>query len=66
MEEKIKLIEEIKELWKQKDISEFNIAPELLEYLTLNDLKELKAKILNSKKNLTEEQKDWLSQFRRY
>ncbi len=66
MEEKEKLIKEIKELWSSNDVPEFNIAPELLEYLTLHDLKELKAKILQSQKILSEEQKEWLLQFRKY
>ena len=66
MEEKEKLIEEIKELWGEKDIPQFDIAPELLEYLTLSDLQELKAKILQSQKLLSEEQKEWLFQFRKY
>ena len=66
MEEKIKLIEEIKELWNTENIPKFEIAPELLEYLTLDDLQELKAKILHSQKILSEEQKEWLFQFRKY
>ena len=66
MDEKVKLIEEIKELWDAKDIPQFDIAPELLEYLTLSDLQELKAKILQSQKVLNEEQKEWLFQFRKY
>jgi len=66
MDEKVKLIEEIKELWGEKDIPQFDIAPELLEYLTLSDLQELKAKILQSQKLLSEEQKEWLFQFRKY
>jgi len=66
MEEKENLIKEIKKLWKQKYIPDFAIAPELLEYLTLQDLQDLKAKILHSKKNLTDDQKEWLTQFRKY
>ena len=66
MDEKVKLIEEIKELWNTKDIPQFDIAPELLEYLTLRDLQKLKAKILQSQKVLSEEQKEWLLQFRKY
>jgi len=66
MQDKLSLINEIKELWKSKNIENFDIAPELLEYLELKDLEELKAKILNSKSNLSQEQKDWLMQFRKY
>ena len=66
MQDKLSLINEIKELWKSENIESFDIAPELLEYLDLKDLKELKAKILKSKSNLSEEQKEWLFQFRKY
>jgi len=66
MQDKLSLINEIKELWKSENIESFDIAPELLEYLELKDLKELKAKILKSKSNLSEEQKEWLFQFRKY
>jgi len=66
MQDKLSLINEIKELWKSENIESFDIAPELLEYLELKDLEELKAKILNSKSNLSQEQKDWLMQFRKY
>jgi len=66
MQDKKRLIDEIKELWKSENIEDFDIAPELLEYLELKDLEELKAKILNSKAELSEKQKDWLFQFRKY
>jgi len=66
MQDKKTLINEIKELWKSEKIEDFDISPELLKYLELKDLEELKAKILNSKTNLTQEQKDWLFQFRKY
>ncbi len=66
MEDKKSLLNEIKELWKSENIENFDIAPELLEYLELKDLQELKERILNSMSNLTDEQKEWLSQFRKY
>jgi len=66
MEDKNSLLNEIKELWKSKNIQNFDIAPELLEYLELKDLQKLKERILNSMKDLSEEQKEWLFQFRKY
>jgi hypothetical protein len=66
MEDKKSLLNEIKELWKSKNIKEFDIAPELLEYLELKDLQELKARVLNSMQNLTQEQKEWLEKFKKY
>ena len=66
MQDKKALLNEIKELWKSKNIKDFDIAPELLEYLELKDLQELKAKILDSMANLNEDQKEWLFQFRKY
>lgn len=66
MEDKKSLLNEIKELWTSENIQGFDIAPELLEYLELKDLQELKEKILNSMTDLNEEQKDWLFQFRKY
>ena len=66
MEDKNILLNEIKELWQGENIEGFDIAPELLEYLELKDLQELKKRILNSMSNLNEEQKDWLFQFRKY
>ena len=66
MQDKKALLNEIKELWKSENIKDFDIAPELLEYLELKDLQELKAKILDSLSNLNEEQKEWLFKFRKF
>ncbi len=66
MEDKKQLLNDIKELWKSEKIQNFDIAPELLEYLELKDLQELKERILNSMSNLSQEQKEWLFQFRKY
>ncbi len=65
MEDKRLILNEIKELWKSNNIEDFDIAPELLEYLELEDLKKLKAKILNSLKDLNSEQKEWLAKFKK-
>ena len=64
MDDKKTILMEIKELWKDPNLTEFDISEEILEYLTLDDLIELKAKILNSLSNSSEEQKEWLSKFR--
>ena len=64
MDDKKTILMEIKELWKDPNLTEFDISEEILEYLTLDDLIELKAKILNSLSTLSEEQKEWLSKFR--
>jgi len=65
MEDKKSLLEDIKKLWKSENIKDFDIAPELLEYLELEDLQKLKTKILNSLSNLNSEQKEWLAKFRK-
>jgi len=65
MQDKLALIDEIKELYKQNNIEEIQIAPELLEYLELKDLQNLKAKVLESLSNLSQEQKEWLQQFKK-
>jgi len=66
MEDKKRLLNEIKELWNSKNIKSFDIAPEVLEYLEIDDLIKLKTKILDSMQNLTKEQKDWLEKFKKY
>ncbi len=66
MEAKESLLKEIKLLWSSETIENFDIAPELLEYLDVKDLENLKLKILESKKSLNDEQKDWLFKFRKY
>jgi len=65
MQDKLKLINEIKNLWKSQNIQEFDIDPKLLEYLELKDLEELKYKILKSQSNLSQEQKEWLQKFKK-
>lgn len=66
MNDKKQLLNEIKGLWSSKEITDFDIAPELLDYLSLDDLILLKRKILNSKENLSKEQQEWLQQFKRF
>ncbi|NPA27903.1 MAG: hypothetical protein GXN91_02485 [Epsilonproteobacteria bacterium] len=63
MEDKIKLLEEIKELFDRQNLKEFEISKELLEYLEIEDLRNLKRKILSSLSNLDDEQKEWLKGF---
>ncbi len=65
MEDKKTLLNEIKELWSSQSIKDFDIAPELLEYLDIEDLKKLKEKILESMVKLSKEQKEWLFKFRK-
>jgi len=65
MQDKLRVLNEIKELSKRQNIQEFEIAPELLEYLELSDLEKLKAKILSSLTTLSDEQKNWLMQFKK-
>jgi len=66
MEDKNRLLNDIKELWKSENIKSFDIAPELLEYLELTDLQKLKTRILSSLKELSNEQKEWLEKFKKY
>ena len=42
------------------------INPSLLEYLSIEDLINTKAKLLERVGKLSEEDKDWLEQFKRY
>ena len=42
------------------------INPALLEYLSIEDLKNTKAKLLERVGKLSEEDKDWLEQFKKY
>jgi len=65
MEEKLKLLNEIKDLWSSNSIEEFDISIELLDYLEVKDLEELKFKILKSLSTLSNEQKEWLQKFRK-
>jgi len=65
MQDKIAIINEIKELYKKNSIKSIEIAPEVLEYLELKDLKNLKAKVLESLTTLTQEDRKWLKQFKK-
>ncbi len=42
------------------------IHPDLLAYLTIEDLQNIKVKLLTKVNTLTEEDKAWLEQFKRY
>ncbi len=65
MQQKEKLLQEIKELFAKQKLQEFTIEPELLEYLSLKDLQELKIKILQSLSTLSSEDKKWLAKFKK-
>jgi hypothetical protein len=65
MEDKKILLNEIKKLWNNKTLPNFDIDESLLEYLDVKDLQNLKAKILNSLTTLSSEQKEWLAKFRK-
>ncbi len=42
------------------------INPDLLAYLELSDLQSIKAKLLDRVNKLSQEDKEWLEQFKRY
>ncbi len=66
MLDKKDLLDDIKKLWNNsKIIEDFDISPQILEYLEIEDLEKLKYKILNSMKELNDEQKEWLSKFKK-
>ena len=66
MQDKKDLLNDIKKLWNNsKTIEDFDISPQILEYLEIEDLEKLKYKILNSMKELNDEQKEWLSKFKK-
>ncbi len=65
-DEKLKIIKEIKELWNNQDIKEFEISLKLLDYLSIKDLENLKIKILDSYKKLNNEEKEWLKKFKKF
>lgn len=46
--------------------SEPTINPALLEYLSIEDLKNTKAKLLERVGKLSDEDKEWLEQFKKY
>jgi hypothetical protein len=46
--------------------TEPTIHPDLLAYLEIEDLKSIKAKLLVKVNTLTDEDKDWLEQFKKY
>jgi hypothetical protein len=65
MQDKLALIDEIKEIYLSHNIEKLEIDERLLEYLELKDLQNLKAKVLQSLSMLTNEQKEWLKQFKK-
>ena len=46
--------------------TEPTIHPDLLAYLAIEDLENIKAKLLTKVNTLTEEDKEWLEQFKKY
>jgi len=65
MQDKLAIIDEIKEIYSNHNIEKLEIDEKLLEYLELKDLQNLKAKVLQSLSTLTSEQKEWLKQFKK-
>jgi hypothetical protein len=65
MQDKLAIIDEIKEIYSNHNIEKLEIDEKLLEYLELKDLQNLKAKVLQSLSTLTNEQKEWLKQFKK-
>ncbi len=63
--EKKELLDEIEKLiaYGREDKS---INPALLEYLEVSDLASIKAKLLERVDNLSQNDKDWLEQFKMY
>jgi len=48
------------------DAEEPTINPDLLSFLEIDDLQSIKAKLLTKVNTLTEEDKAWLEQFKKY
>jgi len=62
---KEKLLEEIEKLISYGR-EEPTIHPDLLAFLSIEDLKNTKAKLLERSGKLSEEDKEWLEQFKKY
>jgi hypothetical protein len=65
MQDKLALIDEIKEIYSRNNIPKLEIDENLLEYLELKDLQNLKAKVLQSLTKLSTQEKEWLMQFKK-
>lgn len=64
MDEKTKKLREIEALLKVYD-GEMEIAPYVLEYLTLEELESIELNILKKQSNVIEENSAWLQQFKK-
>lgn len=64
MDEKTKKLREIEALLKVYD-GEMEIAPYVLEYLTLEELESIELNILKKQSNVIEDNSVWLQQFKK-
>ncbi|MBU1668045.1 hypothetical protein KKC13_06465 [bacterium] len=63
---KEKLLKEIEALLSYKPEDKLEINPNYLEYLELEDLESIKRGLLNKIGKLSQEDIDWLEQFKQY
>ena len=66
MKTKEELLKEIEALLAYNPEQKLEINPNYLEYLELDDLKSIKAGLLQKVGTLNEEDLDWLEQFKKY
>ncbi|MCH9813547.1 MAG: hypothetical protein K0U47_06340 [Epsilonproteobacteria bacterium] len=64
MDEKAEKLKEIEALLKVYD-GEMEIAPYVLEYLTLEELESIEVQLLRKQSNVIEENSNWLQQFKK-
>ena len=66
MKTKEELLKEIESLLTYKPEQKLEINPNYLEYLELEDLESIKSSLLKKIGVLTQEDKKWLEQFKKY
>jgi len=66
MKTKEELLKEIESLLTYKPEQKLEINPNYLEYLEVDDLESIKRSLLQKIGVLTEEDKEWLEQFKKY
>jgi hypothetical protein len=66
MKTKEELLKEIESLLTYKPEQKLEINPNYLEYLELDDLESIKRSLLQKIGVLTQEDKEWLEQFKKY
>ena len=66
MQTKEELLKEIESLLTYKPEQKLEINPNYLEYLELDDLESIKRSLLQKIGVLSEEDKEWLEQFKKY